>query len=96
MRQVEGRFLQWVGHDVVLADIQVRPAVSVQEARVKIGGDDPAGAAHLLGQPQRDAVGPESDLQAVPALAGAAQGGRVALFRLRLRPCSGRPRLTGW
>ena len=71
VRQVEGGLLQRVGQDVVLADVQVGPAVSVKETRVKIGGDDPAGAAHSLGQPQRDAARPESDLQAVPAVAHA-------------------------
>ena len=68
VRQVEGGFLQRAGQDVELADVQVGPAVSVKETRVDIDRDDPAGAAHLPGQPQRDASRPESHLQAGPIL----------------------------
>jgi len=48
--------------------------VAVKETRVNIDREDPAGAAHLLGQPQRHASRPESHLQAAPAVAHAEVG----------------------
>ncbi len=73
-REIECGLLQRVGQDVMLADVQVGPAMSVEETRIKIDGDDPAGTAHMLGQPQCDASRPESGLQAVPAVANAQVG----------------------
>jgi hypothetical protein len=88
VRQVEGGFLQRVGQDVVLADVEVGPAVPVKETRVKIDGGDPPGAAHPSGQPQRDASRAESDLQAVPAVAHAqiGQALRGVAVKQRLNP----------
>ena len=49
MGQVERGFLQRFRGEIVRADFQVGPAVPVQEPRIKISGDDPAGAAYLVG-----------------------------------------------
>ena len=71
---VEGGVLGRTARDVVGAHFEVGAAVTVDEACVQIGGDDSAGCADLVGQPQRHRPGTTPDLQATPTLGHAKLG----------------------
>jgi len=83
MDHVEGGSLQQSVKMTCLRASGWGAAMPGQEKRVKICGDDPAGAAYLVGQPQRDTSRPESDLGALPALPRLRPGWPGALHQER-------------